>query len=66
MDNVSITASKLQRTSFRHTPLSSVSLASSDIEGIILSEDLSELRGARLDIAQALSVIRVLGVDLMA
>ena len=60
-EGLSIVSSSLVRTSFRGTPLLSVGLDSSDMEGIILSENLKELRGARLDVAQAISIVRTAG-----
>ena len=63
-ERLSIISSSLVRASLRSTPLSSVDLSSSDIEGIALSENLKELRGARLDAGQALSIVRMLGAEI--
>ena len=57
-----IVSSDLPKVSCRGTTLSGFDLADSIIEGIYLSDDLSELRGASLSFDQALSVIRDRGV----
>ena len=63
-DGLRIESSSLKSASFRNTPLASVSLASSDISGIILSENLSELKGAKLDVSQALDIAKLLGIEI--
>ena len=60
----SIEHTSLRRSQFRGTWLRDIRLCGSDIEGIALSPDLHELRGAVLDTAQALSVARLLGIEL--
>ena len=63
-DDAVIRDTLLCRTSFRGTMLSLFVLSGSDIEGIILSENIRELRGACLDVAQGLAVARTLGADI--
>ena len=46
--------------------LSSFSLPGTDIQGIVLSADSRELRGAVLDMAQILAIARLLGIEITA
>ena len=57
----SLVSSVLCHVSFRGTPLAGLSLLQSQLDGIILSEDLRELRGASVDPAQAMDIMRTLG-----
>lgn len=60
-----IHSTSLSGTSFRDTMLSSLSLKQSDISGIYLSSSFKELNGAKLDVAQALDVARIVGVEIV-
>ena len=44
--------------------LADVDLGDADIDGIALSENLRELRGAHLDVSQALAIVRMVGADI--
>ncbi len=48
------------------TKLIDIRFSSSDITGIVLSENLKELRGASLDTANALDIIKTLGVKVVS
>lgn len=61
-----IEKSVLSSVSFIRTSLIGLSLADSSIDGIALSEDLSEIHGAKLDINQAVALIRGKGADIRA
>ena len=63
--DVSIHSTELSGTSFRETMLSSISLKMSEIGGIYISDDLGELRGTKLDVAQALDAVKLLGVQIV-
>lgn len=52
----------LIRAEFFHTPLKGVDLSDCVIEGIIVSETFSELRGLKIDASQALDLALLLGV----
>lgn len=54
----SILQSELSFSSFIRTGLASLDLSDSIIDGIALSEDLSEIRGAKLSFDQAITLIR--------
>lgn len=56
--------SDLSSVSFMGTNLAGLSLADSTIDGIALSEDLSEIHGAKLDIDQAVALIRAKGAEI--
>lgn len=60
---LSIVASDLSRSDFRHTPLSGIALTSSSLSGIALSDNAKELKGAELDVSQALDIVRGMGVE---
>lgn len=62
--NVSIHSTSLSGTSFRDTMLSSLSLKMSDLGGIYLSQDAKELKGAKLDVSQALDIVKLFGVEI--
>ena len=53
---------RLQGCSFFHTSLAGIDLTDNDIEGIVLSQSLSELRGAILSSEQCEVIARLLGV----
>ena len=42
-----------------------MSLKMSEIGGIYISDDLGELRGTKLDVAQALDAVKLLGVQIV-
>lgn len=52
----------LKRASLFHTPLKGMDLRGNEIEGIILSEEKGELRGAVTDLYQAAELARLLGI----
>ena len=52
----------LRQADFFRTPLKGIDLSACDIEGIQLSENAAELRGARVSAEQALQLARRLGV----
>lgn len=52
----------LKRASLFHTPLKGIDLRGNEIEGIILSEEKGELRGAVTDLYQAAELARLLGI----
>lgn len=52
----------LKRASFFHTPLKGMDLRGNEIEGIVLSEEKGELRGAVTDLYQAAELARLLGI----
>ncbi len=53
---------RLAGTSFFRTPLSGVDLTRCSLEGIVLSDALGEVRGAKMDLYQAAGLARRLGV----
>lgn len=59
-----ITDTNLSRASLRGTRLSGLSLRGTTLDGITLSENMKELKGALLDISQALAIIRTKGADI--
>ena len=44
--------------------LSSLSLKMSDLGGIYLSQDAKELKGAKLDVSQALDIVKLFGAEI--
>ena len=65
-ERLCLDGSVLSGSSFRGTGLDGISLIGSDISGISLSEDLRELRGASLDIAQVMDIARMIGITVTA
>ena len=60
----SIISSTLSRAFLVNTKLASLKLDGSDLSEIYISSDLKELKGAELDVSQALDVIKLIGVKL--
>ena len=52
----------LKRASFFHTSLKGMDLRGNDVEGIIVSEEKNELRGAVADIYQAADLAKLMGI----
>lgn len=52
----------LRRASFFHTPLKGMDLRENDVEGIIVSEEKGELRGAVTDLYQAAELAKLMGI----
>ena len=52
----------LSGVSFFHTPLSGLDFSTCGIEGLTVSESLSELRGLTIGAHQAIDLIKLLGV----
>ena len=52
------------RKQFFKTPLIGIDLSTSEIKGVTLSKELSELRGATLSADQALALIRQAGIGI--
>lgn len=63
--NFSIHSTNLAGTSFKGTMLSSLSLKMSEIGDIYISEDARELRGAKLDVSQAMDAAKLLGIQIV-
>ena len=63
--NFSLHSDNLSGTSFKGTMLSHISLKMSDISGIYLSEGAKELKGAKLDVSQALDAAKLIGVEIV-
>ena len=59
---VRIHDSNLRRAVLTGTSLRDLSLTGSSLDGIFLSESLKEVRGAELDISQAVDIVKLLGV----
>lgn len=53
------------RTEFFGTKLKGVDLSSCNIEGIVVSESCSELKGAKIDVFQAAEIARILGIEIV-
>lgn len=53
---------QLRKTSFFHTPLQKMDFTTCVIDGMILSDDLREVKGAVVDLYQAAELARRLGV----
>ena len=62
--NFSLHSDNLSGTSFNGTMLSNISLKESDISGIYISEGAKELKGAKLDVSQALDAAKLIGVEI--
>ena len=60
----SIISSTLSRAFLVNTKLASLKLDGSDLSEIYISSDLKELKGAELDVSQALDVIKLIGIKL--
>ena len=52
----------MKRASFFHTSLKGMDLRGNDVEGIIVSEEKNELRGAVADIYQAADLAKLMGI----
>ena len=52
----------LKRASFFHTSRKGMDLRGNDVEGIIVSEEKNELRGAVADIYQAADLAKLMGI----
>ena len=59
-----IERSKLSGSSLKNTCLSLIDFKGSDLSAIYLSDDRHELKGSRLDVSQALDIIRGFSVDI--
>lgn len=57
-------ADGFSRKQFFKTPLIGIDLSTSEIKGVTLSKELSELRGATLSADQALTLIRQAGIGI--
>ncbi len=60
-----LSSCNLSRSDFRQTSLASVNLTSSSLSAISLSEGYKELKGAKIDVSQALDIVKGLGVELI-
>ena len=60
-----IVHSRLERASFTGTALRDVDLSGSDITSVFLSQDLCEMRGARLDVSQVMQLASSLGIRIV-
>lgn len=56
---------RFEKTDFFRTPLKGVDFSRCDLEQIILSDDLHEIRGAKLSPEQAVDIARLLGVTVV-
>ena len=63
VEKMALTGCSLASSIFKGTPLQNISLCGSDISGIFISSDCKELRGAKLDIGQALDAARLMGIE---
>ena len=52
----------LMRASFFHSSLMGMDLRGNDVEGIFVSEEKNELRGAVADIYQAADLAKLMGI----
>lgn len=56
---------RFEKTDFFKTPLKGVDFSRCDVEQLILSDDLREIRGAKLSPEQAVDIARLLGVTVV-
>ena len=63
LEKMALTGCSLAHSIFKGTPLQNISLCGSDISGIYISSDCNELRGAKLDVSQALDAARLMGIE---
>ena len=55
----------LQNADFYKTPLKGVDLSTCNIESILLTEGLPELKGAKINMFQATSIVQMLGIKVI-
>ena len=63
VEKMALTGCSLASSIFKGTPLKTIILHGSDISGIYISSDCNELRGAKLDVSQALDAARLMGIE---
>ena len=56
--------SNMERASLSGTMLKDINLSGSTIASVFVSENFKELRGAQLDVSQAMDIIRLFGVNI--
>ena len=54
----------MERASLSGTMLKDINLSGSTLASVFMSETFRELRGARLDVSQAMDIIRLFGVNI--
>ncbi|WP_418718376.1 pentapeptide repeat-containing protein [Candidatus Allofournierella merdipullorum] len=59
---LSLAHSRFFRTSFFKTPLAGLDFTDSELEGVTVSDDAAELKGATVNVRQAAELARLLGV----
>ena len=59
---LSLAHSKFFRTSFFKTPLAGLDFTDSELEGVVVSDTATELKGAAVNVRQAAELARLLGV----
>lgn len=62
LDNLELEESKFVRTEFFHTALKNVDFSTSELEGICVSEEAKELKGAVVNAYQAIELSKLLGL----
>ena len=58
-------AVNLQRADFFKTPLKGIDLSDCTIDGIMVSDTFSELKGAKINAMQAIELVQILGVKII-
>lgn len=61
---LTILDSNMERASLSGTMLKDINLSGSTLASVFMSETFRELRGARLDVSQAMDIIRLFGVNI--
>lgn len=59
---LSLSKDRFLRTSFFKTPLAGLDFTDSELEGVVVSDTATELRGATVNVRQAAELARLLGV----
>lgn len=60
-----ISGCKFHSTDFFHTPLGGIDFSDSDLENLLLSDDLSEVRDSKMNLFQAATIAKMLGIQIL-
>lgn len=63
LKNTAADKCRFRRANFFKTPLKGTDLRTCDIAGATFSENLAELKGAKVSLLQAAALLRALGID---